>query len=143
MPGLRSTTAVHVLVQYQYFYSWRFEFWASGAVARRLVDGDFTKGDGSGGESIYGYRFPDENLKNARKHAGPGILSMANAGENTNGSQFFITTGPAPHLDGKHVVFGEMIAKKSMELVNEINRAETDLTDVPIKVVLITDCCVL
>ena len=86
-----------------------------------IQGGDFTKGDGTGGESIYGHRFPDENLKNHRKHTGPGIVSMANAGENTNGSQFFITTAAAPHLDGKHVVFGEVVGK-SMELIDEINR---------------------
>ena len=73
---------------------------------------------------------------------GPGIVSMANAGEKTNGSQFFITTAAAPHLDGKHVVFGEVVGK-SMELIDVINRGETDRADVPLKVVLITDCGVL
>ncbi|KAH8723378.1 peptidyl-prolyl cis-trans isomerase D [Phaeosphaeriaceae sp. PMI808] len=101
-----------------------------------IQGGDFTQGNGTGGESIYGEKFEDENFE--KIHDKPFLLSMANAGPGTNGSQFFVTTVPTPHLDKKHVVFGEVINGKS--IVREIENLKTQSGDKPEQDVTIVDC---
>jgi len=98
--------------------------------------GDFTRHNGTGGESIYGEKFPDENFK--LKHDRPGLLSMANSGKNTNGSQFFITTVKTPHLDGKHVVFGKVV--QGMGVLKEMENQPVDERDRPRKPCVIAGC---
>jgi peptidylprolyl isomerase len=100
-----------------------------------IQGGDFTKGDGTGGMSIYGSRFNDENFK--VKHTKEGLLSMANAGPNTNGSQFFITTVPCPWLDGNHTVFGEVV--EGYDVVKLIEACGSQRGS-PTKKVIIEDC---
>ena len=92
-----------------------------------MQGGDFTNGNGTGGLSIYGNKFNDENF--VKKHDKPLLLSMANAGPNTNGSQFFITFVACPWLDNKHTVFGRVT--KGMETVQAIEKVKTDKTDKP------------
>ncbi|KAI0501175.1 hypothetical protein KFK09_016118 [Dendrobium nobile] len=112
-----------------------------GSIIHRIIKGfvaqggDFTRQDGSGGESIYGGKFPDENFK--LKHDGRGIVSMANSGQDSNGSQFFITFKATPHLDGKHVVFGKVV--QGMDFLKKIEQAGSD-TGKPTCLVKIVNC---
>ncbi|KAI8007870.1 hypothetical protein LOK49_LG07G01648 [Camellia lanceoleosa] len=100
--------------------------------------GDFTRGNGTGGESIHGLKFADENFK--LKHTGPGILSMANAGPNTNRSQFFICTEKTPWLDGKHVVFGKVV--DGYGVVKEMEKLGSD-EGMTLETVAIEDCATI
>jgi len=97
--------------------------------------GDFTAGNGTGGESIYGMKFADENFK--LKHTKPYLLSMANAGPGTNGSQFFITFAATPWLDGKHVVFGEVV--EGQNIIQMMEKNKTGAQDRPIQAITITE----
>ena len=98
--------------------------------------GDFTNHNGTGGKSIYGNKFEDENFK--LKHTEPGLLSMANAGPNTNGSQFFITTVVTSWLDGKHVVFGKVT--KGLDVVKAVEAVGSSPSGKTSKKVVIEDC---
>lgn len=117
------------------------KLWFKNSIFHRVIPnfmlqgGDFTRANGTGGESIYGSKFADENFK--LRHTGVGILSMANSGVNTNGSQFFITTVETPHLDGKHVVFGSVT--NGLEVVQTIERLGSNSGRVSQKVEVV-DC---
>ena len=101
-----------------------------------IQGGDFENANGTGGSSIYGKKFDDENF--AYSLSREGLLAMANSGPNTNGSQFFITLKDTPWLNGKHVVFGQVI--KGMDVVKEVEAVETDGQDKPKITVVIENC---
>ncbi|KAJ2556257.1 Peptidyl-prolyl cis-trans isomerase-like 1, partial [Coemansia sp. RSA 1836] len=117
------------------FYELATKKYYNGVVFHRIIPGFMIQGGdptgtGRGGKSIYGGKFQDEITKQL-KHTGAGILSMANSGPNTNGSQFFITLAPTPHLDNKHTVFGRV--HRGMHVVEQMGKVRTDTSDRPVE----------
>ena len=103
-----------------------------------LQGGDFRNGNGTGKISIYGDFFEDENF--LIKHSGPGLLSMANSGPNTNGCQFFLTCAATAHLDGKHVVFGKILDEESILVIRKCENTPTNSQDKPTLPIRIDEC---
>jgi cyclophilin family peptidyl-prolyl cis-trans isomerase len=118
-----------------------------GSIFHRIIKdfiiqgGDYLNGDGTGINSIYGQYFKDENF--ILKHDNKYIISMANAGPDTNGCQFFITLNPTPSLDNKHVVFGKIVGEESQMIIDKLGEVLTNDNDMPIVKCIIEDCGIL